>query len=87
MENHPDEAAALLILARYADNAAALRQLSEKYQSARAMLAASKSEWRVAGMSEKACQHLLLPDKARLEQDREWCSQAHHHVIAWHSPD
>ncbi|MGH8052157.1 MAG: DNA-processing protein DprA [Arenimonas sp.] len=87
MRNHFDEAAALLVLIRYADNAAAVRQLLQKYTSAKMVLAACKSEWRSLGISEKACARMSAPDLVRLEQDLEWCDQTQHHIIAWHSAD
>lgn len=87
MKNHFDEAASLLTLIRYADNAAAVRHLLEKYANAKAALAASKSEWRSLGVSEKAFAQMSAPDLIRLEQDLAWSDQARHHVIPWHSPD
>ncbi len=87
MKNHFDEAAALLILIRYADNASALRHLFEKYDCANLILQAGKTKWRAAGISEKACAQIASPDLVRIERDLEWCDHAHHHVIAWHSPD
>jgi DNA processing protein len=87
MKNYFDEVPALLILIRYADNAAAVRCLLEKYASAKAALAASKSEWRSLGVSEKAYARMLAPDLARLDQDLQWHSNAEHHLLAWHSPD
>jgi DNA processing protein len=87
MKNHFDEAAALLILIRHADSAAALRQLFENFDTANAILSAGKNAWRAAGISEKACAKILLPDLVRLEQDLEWCDQLQHHVIAWNSAD
>jgi DNA processing protein len=87
MKNYFDEVPALLILIRYADNAGAVRCLLEKYTSAKAALAASKSEWRSLGVSEKAYARMLAPDLARLDQDLQWHSNAEHHLIAWHSTD
>lgn len=87
MRNHFDEAAALLVLIRYADNAAAVRHLLEKYNNAEAALAASKSEWRSLGITEKTCARMSVPDLVRLEQDLDWCDQPRHHVVPWHSPD
>jgi len=87
MRNYFDEPASLLVLIRNADNAAAVRHLLEKYNSAEAVLAASKSEWRSLGITEKACARISVPDLVRLEQDLEWCDQPRHHVVAWHSPD
>ena len=86
-ENHFDETAALLILIRYARSAAALRQLFEKFDTAESILSAGKKVWRAAGISEKACAQILVPDLVRLEQDLEWCDHPQHHVIAWHSVD
>jgi len=87
MKNHFDEAASLLILIRYADNSAALRSLCERFASAQAIVSAGKHAWRSAGMSEKACARILLPDLARLEADLEWCDYAEHHIVPWYSPD
>lgn len=87
MRNHFDEAASLLVLIRYADNAAAVRHLLEKYNNAEAAHAASKSEWRSLGITEKTCARMSVPDLVRLEQDLDWCDQPRHHVVPWHSPD
>ena len=87
MKNHFDEAASLLILIRYADSSAAVRSLFDKFANAQAILSAGRHAWRAAGISEKACVHILLPDRARLEADLEWCDYAEHHVVPWHSPD
>jgi DNA processing protein len=87
MKNHFDEAAALLILIRYTDSAAAARLLLEKFETAEAILSAGKKEWRSAGISENACMQMLAPDLLRLEQDLEWCDESQHHVIAWNSRD
>jgi len=87
MKNHFDEAASLLILIRYADSSAAVRLLCEKFDSAQAILSAGKHAWRAAGVSEKACTQILLPDLARLEADLEWCDYDQHHIVPWHSPD
>ncbi len=86
-QNHFDETAALLILVRYAHSAAALRELFENFDTAGAILSAGKKAWRAAGVSEKACTQILLPDLVRLEQDLEWCDQPQHHLIAWNAPD
>ncbi|MEO8000234.1 MAG: DNA-processing protein DprA [Arenimonas sp.] len=87
MKNHFDEAASLLILIRYADNSAAVRLLYEKFANAEAILSAGKHAWRSAGISEKACAHMLLPDLARLEADLEWCDYDEHHIVPWHHAD
>ena len=86
-QHHFDETAALLVLIRYTHSAAALRQLFEHFDTAEAILSAGKKVWRAAGISEKACAEILVPDPVRLEQDLEWCDQPQHHVIAWNSPD
>ena len=87
MKKHFDESSALLILVRYANSAAALRQLFESFGTAESILSAGKHAWRAAGISEKACAQMLMPNLVRIEQDLEWCDQAHHHVIGWNSPD
>lgn len=87
MKNHFDEAAALLVLIRHADSAAALRTLFDKFGSAKALFSAGKHEWRAAGISEKACAQMQMPDLARLDAGLEWCDHPNHHVIPWHSPD
>lgn len=87
MKKHFDETAALLILVRYANSAAALRQLFESFGSAQSILCAGKFAWRAAGLSEKACAQMLLPDLVRIEQDLEWCDQPQHHLIAWNGAD
>ena len=80
MKNHFDEAASLLILIRHADNASAVRSLLEKYKSAKAALAASKSELRSLGISERSCAAMLTPDRLRLAKDMEWLDQVAHHI-------
>jgi len=87
MKKHFDETAALLILVRYANSAAALRQLFEVFDTAQCILSAGKHAWRAAGISEKACAQMRVPDLIRIEQDLEWCDQSHHHVIGWNSQD
>ncbi len=87
MKNHFDEAAALLVLIRYADHGAGVRLLLETLGSASAVLKAGKKTWRRVGISEKACAHLLSPDTTRLEQDLAWFNSPQNHVIAWHQPD
>lgn len=82
-----DAASSLLIIARYAGNAAALRQLFEKFGTATDILAAGSEQWRIAGISEKACQQFAAPDWVRLAQDIEWLDHANHHVIGWNSTD
>lgn len=59
----------------------------EKYADAKAALGASKSEWRSVGLGEQAFARMFAPDLIRLEQDMEWCRQARHHLIPWHSAD
>jgi len=87
MKNNFDEAAALLLLIRHADSSAAVRNLLEQFNAAERIMFAGRKVWRAAGISEKACGHLLSPDLAQLERDLEWCDHEHHHVIPWHSQD
>ena len=87
MKKHLAATSSLLTLIRHASSASSLRSLLEKFNCPDLALQAGIKEWRSAGLTDKACAHLLSPDLVRLEQDLEWCDEPDHHVIAWHDAD